>query len=52
VLKHLSPLPALIAGRDLPLGRKAETLVRTAQQGISDDLAAMAERFEQTGRAV
>ena len=50
VLKHLSPLSAQIAGRDVALGRRVDDHVRRAQQGISDDLGALADQMEQTGR--
>ena len=51
VLKHYSPLPSRIGGRDLELRRRCEIEVRIAQQGLSDEMKRMADNLGATGRA-
>ena len=52
VLKHLAPLPSRLGGRDLAERKRVDAELRIAQQGMSDELKAMAEKMEETGKAV
>jgi hypothetical protein len=52
VLKHLAPLPSRLGGRDLAERKRVDAELRIAQQGMSDELKAMAQKMEETGKAV
>ena len=52
VLKHLSPLPARLGGRNLAERKRVDAELRLAQQAMSDELAEMAKKMEETGKAV
>lgn len=52
VLKHLSPLPARLGGRNLAERKRVDAELRIAQRGMSDELKLMAQKMEETGKAV
>ena len=52
VLKHLAPLPARLAGRDLAVRKRVERELRIAPKGMSDEIKAMGEKMAETGKAV
>lgn len=51
VLKHLAPLPSRLGGRDLVARKRVEAELRIAQQGMSDEMAQMAAKLAETGKA-
>ena len=52
VLKHLSPLPARLGGRNLAERKRIDAELRLAQTAMCDELKAMAEKMAETGKAV
>ena len=51
VLRHLDPVPARLAGRDLTLRRRCEAELRTARAGMAKDMRTQADSLKDTGRA-
>jgi hypothetical protein len=51
VLKHLSPLPSRIGGRDLAARKRVDAELRIAQAGMSQELGDMGRRMGETGKA-